>query len=46
LTGDEKLESAGKGNGSTDLSMGIAELLTRTKRAARLKRCNVKFGPF
>jgi hypothetical protein len=44
LTGDEKQESAGAGNCSTDLSTGIAELQTRTRRAARLKRCNLKLG--
>jgi hypothetical protein len=42
-TGDERLGSAGAGNCTTDLSTAIAELLTRTRRATRLKPCNLKF---
>ncbi len=43
LTGYEKLGSAGASNGLKDLSTGFAELLTRTRRVARLKDCNLKF---
>jgi hypothetical protein len=51
LTGYEKPESAGAGNCSTDLSTGIAELMTSITvmmitLAARLKRCVLKFCPF
>ncbi len=45
LTCDEKLESKGAGNYSTDWATCIAELLLRTSRAARLNRCNLKFCP-
>jgi hypothetical protein len=44
LTGDEKLDSEGTGSCSSDCSTGIAELLLRTSRAARLKRCNLEFS--